>query len=215
MAGIVAFTDNINDLSNNDGYQFEFVCERCGNGYRSPFQRDVAETGRGILRAAAGLFGGKLNRLSGAAESWQYDRNTNSPAKDKAMREAVEAVRGEFKQCRGCGNWVCGSVCWNDSIGQCRKCSPSIEEEVAKARAAAQVEQVWEKAKDVDWAATIDVEDGASVVCPHCSAKVDSGNFCPECGGRLAPRTVSCTKCGTEVDAGDKFCGECGTPVPR
>jgi hypothetical protein len=37
MADIVPFTDNYVDLSNDSGYQFEFRCERCGNGYRSPF----------------------------------------------------------------------------------------------------------------------------------------------------------------------------------
>jgi len=43
--GLIAFTDNFSDLSNQDGYQFEFRCERCGNGHRSPFQRDKVATG--------------------------------------------------------------------------------------------------------------------------------------------------------------------------
>src|ERR1700748_2657809 len=38
MAGMIFFTDNYQDRSTNDGYQFEFFCRRCGNGYRSSFQ---------------------------------------------------------------------------------------------------------------------------------------------------------------------------------
>jgi hypothetical protein len=206
----VAFTDNIRDLSNENGFQFEFVCERCGNGYRSEYDRNVTETGRGLLRAAGSLFGGRFSQLSGAAETLQYDRATNSPAKDKAMRSAVEAVKDEFKQCRGCGNWVCVQVCWNHEIGQCLVCSPSVAEEVSRAQAAAQVQQVWDKAKTVDWTEDIDIAERAKVTCPKCGAKIEGGKFCPDCGEKLT-RVEFCTNCGTEMKEGTKFCGECGT----
>ena len=126
MAEIVAFTDNIRDLSNHEGYQFEFVCERCGNGYRSPYREHQGE-GPGPAPAASSLLGNRiqsLNNISNAAETMSYDRGTNSPQKDKAMKEAVEAVKDKFKQCRGCGNWVCVPVCWNHEVGQCLTCSP-------------------------------------------------------------------------------------------
>lgn len=209
MAKIVGFTDNIRDLSNQTGYQFEFVCERCGNGYRSPFVKDKKEMGRGLLRSASSLLGGKLADLSNAAETFQWDRGTNSPAKDKAMDEAVDAVRDEFKQCRGCGNWVCVPVCWNHDIGQCLTCSPSVAEEVSRAQAAAQVEQVWEKAKTVDWTENVDIATRTKVECPSCHAKIEGGKFCPECGATLA-KAVFCGNCGTEETGGAKFCSECG-----
>lgn len=104
MSEIIAFTDNIRDLSNENGYQFEFVCERCGNGYRSEYRANIAERGRGLLRGAGSLFGGKLEQLSGASLQLSYDRGTNSKAKDKAMAAAVESVRDQFRQCRGCGS---------------------------------------------------------------------------------------------------------------
>ena len=151
MGDLVPFTDNFEDLSNLQGFQFEFHCERCGNGYRSPYVKNVKETaketGRGLLRAAGGLFGGKLNDLSYAADSMMYNRETNSKAKDEALRSAVEAVRPNFKQCRGCGDWVCLPVCWNDEVGQCVNCSPFVAEEISKAQAAAQIEQIQEKVK--------------------------------------------------------------------
>ena len=49
-----------------------------------------------------------------------------------AMKAAVEAVKDQFKQCRGCGNWVCEPVCWNTDVGQCLNCSPSVAEEVSR-----------------------------------------------------------------------------------
>jgi hypothetical protein len=213
MADIVAFTDNIRDLSNMEGYQFEFVCERCGNGYRSPYVANVREKGRGFLRAASSLLGDRvesLNKLSNAAETIQYDRGTNSPQKDKAMREAVAAVADQFKQCRGCGNWVCVPVCWNHDIGQCLTCSPSEAEEVSRAQAAAQVRQIQEKAETVDWTADIDIAERTKVTCPKCSAKIDGGKFCPECGEALSAKRF-CGECGAESAPGLKFCAECGT----
>ena len=82
MGDIVPFTDNYDDLSNFEGYQFEFHCERCGNGYRSPYVADVKERGKGLLRAAGGLLGGGLERLSNAADQFNFDRGTNSKQKE-------------------------------------------------------------------------------------------------------------------------------------
>ena len=213
MAEIVAFTDNIRDLSNQEGYQFEFVCERCGNGYRSPYQADVKEKGRGLLRAATSLLGDRvesLGKLNNAAAT--LDRGTNSAQKDKAMKSAVEAVKDQFKQCRNCGNWVCVPVCWNDDIGQCLTCSPSVAEEVAHAQAVAQSRQIQEKAETVDWTKDIDIATRAKVTCPNCNAKIDGGKFCPECGFALSKKKF-CKECGAESAEGVKFCAECGSAL--
>src|SRR6266496_1813958 len=130
VADSVPFTDNFSDLSNAQGYQFEFRCERCGNGYRSAFQRDTAETGRSVLRAVGSFFGGTLRDLSNSADQWRYDRATNSAAKDKALAAAVKEITPNFRQCRGCSDWMCHDQCWNEEIGQCLRCSPSVAEEV-------------------------------------------------------------------------------------
>jgi hypothetical protein len=189
-----------------------FFCERCGNGYRSPFQRNIAEQGRGLLRATSGLFGGALDGLVGAADS-VMDRGTNSQAKDKALAAAVETVRPHFHQCRACSNWVCEEVCWNAEIGQCATCSPFVTDELSKAQAAVQIEQIQEKVKETDWTAGIDTTTRAKLACPHCRAAVSGGKFCGECGGKLAA-TSFCSECGTEMTAGTKFCPECGTAAP-
>ena len=39
MAEFIEFTDNYDDQSTDRGFQWEFHCQRCGNGYRSQFRR--------------------------------------------------------------------------------------------------------------------------------------------------------------------------------
>ena len=41
MAGFTPFTSNYSDLSDENGYQFEFRCDVCGSGYRSEFTRSA------------------------------------------------------------------------------------------------------------------------------------------------------------------------------
>ncbi len=95
MSEIVPFTDNLSDLSNQQGYQFEFHCQRCGNGYRSPFQNNVNEQGRGFLRAANSLLAGKLNQVSGAAETpvrWLRNALAARVIHDEAWPDKVRAA---------------------------------------------------------------------------------------------------------------------------
>lgn len=132
MSDLVPFTDNFNDLSNADGYQFEFRCERCGNGYRSAFRRDPRAAGQKLARGLGNLFGGSLYEISSMADRL-LDRGTNSPAKDEALRAATAEIAPRFHQCRACSDWVCGDVCWNDAVGQCVRCSPIATEELAAA----------------------------------------------------------------------------------
>jgi membrane protease subunit (stomatin/prohibitin family) len=55
------------------------------------------------------------------------------------------------------------------------------------------------------------VAPGSKVTCPKCSAQVQSGKFCQECGGALAvaPAKRFCAGCGSELSAA-KFCANCG-----
>ncbi|MGK3207599.1 zinc ribbon domain-containing protein [Amycolatopsis sp. MEPSY49] len=199
MADSVPFTDNFSDLSNTQGYQFEFRCERCGNGYRSAFQRDNVETGRSVLRAVGSFFGGTLRDLSNSADQWRYDRATNSPAKDKALSAAVKEITPSFRQCRGCGDWMCHDQCWN--------------EEISRAQASAQRDQIWDKAREKDWTSGLDIDTRAKVTCPGCGLKADGGKFCSSCGTSLALK-VACGGCGSETNKpGALFCSDCGTKL--
>ena len=60
MAGMIFFTDNYQDRSTREGYQFEFYCRRCGNGYSSSFQHSVTGFGGRLLRLGGDLVGGTV-----------------------------------------------------------------------------------------------------------------------------------------------------------
>jgi hypothetical protein len=39
---LIQFTRNHSDHSTDKGYQFEFFCDRCGNGFMSEFKASAA-----------------------------------------------------------------------------------------------------------------------------------------------------------------------------
>jgi hypothetical protein len=205
----IPFTDNYQDLSSNRGYQFKFMCQKCGNGYMSTFKTNKVGAVAAAANVAASLFGGLLGgaaRTAGALES-----AVAGPQHDAALNEAVTEIRPLFKQCTRCGTWVCEPVCWNKKSGLCESCAPDLDEEVAAAQAQAAKDQVIEKAKQVDFVGQRDLTQLAAAVCPKCGAKTQGGKFCPECGAAIAARK-KCAACGAEADGTPKFCPECGKP---
>lgn len=210
--GLIRFTANHTDHSNNNGYQFEFHCDKCGNGYMSTFQPSKVGMAGGFLRAAGSLFGsGALNNLAGAGD-YLHDA-TRSQGRDAAFAKAVEEARPHFRQCSRCGKWVCPENCWNPKRGLCESCAPDLEEEAAAAQSQVAVEQIWEKARASDQTEKMDVAAVArSASCPHCGAHAQGSKFCPECGKPLQAKT-ECPQCNAKIQPGTKFCGECGAKV--
>ena len=204
---MIPFTDNYQDKSREYGYQFEFDCERCGNGYSSSFQKSAAGMGGGLLRAASGFLAGTFGR--GAATVEQMADMARGSGRDSALNKAVEEMRPYFHQCHRCGDWVCRDVCWNASAGLCTNCSPKIEQELGALQADERVRQMQEKLTTVDLVVDIDVTRTVVARCPQCMAETGGAKFCPECGTSLAP-VVTCTGCGNEAKRGTKFCPECG-----
>ena len=43
----IQFTDNYSDLSSSQGFQFNFFCQKCGNGYMSTFRSYTMGTAAG------------------------------------------------------------------------------------------------------------------------------------------------------------------------
>jgi len=211
-AGPVPFTDNYTDHSTEAGYQFEFFCERCGNGYKSGFDASAAGIGGKVLKGLGGLLGGKVADLSYGAD--HVKDLTGSQAKDKALHKAVEEISPLFNQCHKCGQWVCQAICWNDEVGLCVNDAPKLEQEIAGMQAQAQLQQVQEKISQTDYSSGINVERRQVALCPNCNAEASpSGKFCDNCGAPLAGIPVVCGKCGTENERGKKFCAECGTKL--
>ena len=209
----IEFTRNYSDLSTDRGFQFEFQCDRCGNGYKTTFQAWTMGTVSGALDAASSLFGGVFNQaanLSERARSAQWQQ-----ARDKALVEAIQEIKPNFVQCPRCSSWVCKKSCWNNARGLCKNCAPDLGVEMAAAQASRTTQEIWEHSqvaeedramlKEESWRA------GVRATCPKCNAPLaKDAKFCPECGAAIQA-DKHCTKCGAKLAVGAKFCAECGT----
>ena len=206
--GKVDFTGNYEDLSTDRGYQFKFYCEKCGNGYMSSFQSSKLGMAASAAQVASSLFGGLFGRAADTA--YEIQRAIGGPAHDAALREAVAEIKPLFKQCTRCGRWVCEPICFNKKAQLCEWCAPDLDEEIASAQAEAAKEQVFEKARTVDWTRDRSVETVTGAVCRSCGAKTGGAKFCPECGTPTGPAKRKCGSCNAEVEGSPKFCPECG-----
>jgi hypothetical protein len=207
---LIQFTKNHSDHSTDKGYQFEFFCDRCGNGFMSEFKASMTGMASSALRAASDIFGGVLGRA--AAGSYEVERAVRGPGHDRAFQAAVEEAKPNFRQCPKCAKWVCLAMCWNQKRGLCYDCAPSVETELAAAQAQATVEQLQEKVRKQDLTRDIDITSEGAALCPSCGARTQGAKFCPECGKPLRPKN-ECPRCGTKYEAGTKFCPECGNKV--
>jgi len=214
MAVPVVFTHSYWDMSVDDGFQWEFQCNRCSSAYRSPFQQNPLARGRGVLRSLSSLagdaFGGAIWRVSNAADSFSHGYGGGSSStKDAAFARAVEQIRSQFQQCGACGDWVCVNVCWNSSVGVCQRCSPSASYDIARAQAGARSAQFHAAAAQQDWTADYDTTHEAQVRCHTCGATTDAGRFCSSCGSALADN-AQCRGCGNRLAYDAMFCSRCG-----
>jgi membrane protease subunit (stomatin/prohibitin family) len=207
----IEFTRNYNDRSTNQGFQFEFNCNRCGNGYRSSFQPWAMGTVTGALDAASSLFGGVFGQAANMGErvrsaTWQQ-------ARDKAFLEAAQNLKQNFVQCPRCTSWVCRKTCWNQARGLCKECAPDLAVEISAQQSNKALEKIQ---SDI----SADSEDEAVIgsvgknklkaSCPQCHAPLAANaKFCPECGTKLQEKKF-CTECGATLTPGAKFCPECG-----
>ncbi len=207
---LIQFTRNHTDHSTDKGYQFEFFCDRCGNGFMSEFKASATGFATSALRAAGDVFGGIFGQAS--AGSYEVERMVRGPGHDKAFRDAVGETKPNFRQCPKCSHWVCLNTCWNQKRGLCYECAPNVETELAAAQARTTVEQIREKVRSVDLTKDIDITSDAAALCPSCGARTQGAKFCPECGKPLRPKD-ECPRCGTKTEAGTKFCPECGNKM--
>ena len=203
----IPFTDNYSDLSSDRGFQFKFVCLKCGNGYMSTFQTNTLGAAAAAARAVSGLLGGIFGRAAQSAESLQ--QIVAGPQHDAALKKAVEEIRPIFKQCSRCGKSVCEPVCWNKKAGLCETCAPDLDEEISAAQAQSARNQVIEKTQSMNFIGQRDLAQVTALNCPKCQAKTQGGKFCPECGSVVSAKR-KCGHCGADAEGSPKFCPECG-----
>ena len=204
---VIEFVQNYDDLSTDQGYQFRFHCNHCGNGYQSSFVANKIGMAGGFLRAAGGLLGGVLGNVGNSA--YEIQRAVGGTAHDHALQEAVQEIKPLFIQCRRCGTWVCKEICWNQDKGLCKQCAPILAEELASAQATVARDQIYVKAQAQDQTHGVNAGLQTAAQCPQCGAATAGGKFCPDCGANLAPKT-KCGECGGSFAPGSKFCPECG-----
>ncbi len=204
---LIKFTRNHNDQSTDTGFQFEFYCDRCGNGYQSTFQTSSTGMLSQGLNTAANLLGGVFG---GAA---QLGESVHSAAwhqqKDAAFAQAIDEVKSNFTQCRRCGKWVCKEVCWNNDRGMCKDCAPDLEQEYSAIQTEAAIEDAREKSRAVDYVSADKFKQTIVGTCSNCGADLKGGKFCPECGTPVKKGRF-CKECGKPIEGKVKFCPECG-----
>jgi RNA polymerase subunit RPABC4/transcription elongation factor Spt4 len=207
---LIQFTRNHSDHSTDKGYQFEFFCDRCGNGFMSEFKASVVGMAGSALRTVGSIFGGILGNVGGS--TYEMERAVQGTAHDSAFRAAIEEAKPNFKQCPKCTHWVCINTCWNAKRMLCYDCAPDIETELASAQSQATVEQMKQKVQEQDLTKGLNLTAEAAALCPSCGARTQGAKFCPECGKALRPKN-ECSRCGTVAEAGTKFCPECGNKM--
>lgn len=201
------FTKNYRDHSNDNGYQFEFYCDKCGSGSRSSFKTSTLGLAASVIKAAGALFGGSLYRAGRGAE--QLENAFRGPAWDGAFQEAIAECRPRFHQCTLCGGWYCPAVCWNAERGLCESCAPNLGEHAPALQASTAVEQARQKLREVDQTRGAAVADSAAAVvtCTRCHATLPSAaRFCAQCGSGVAAQPRHCSACGGSLAAGARFC---------
>ena len=134
MAGFTPFTSNYSDLSDENGYQFEFRCDICGSGYRSEFIRSTLGTAGNILGGASNLLGGIFG--SGASIADRAKDITDRGARDEALKKASNEIMHHFQRCPRNNLWV-DETCWNEARGLCVSCAPKLAVEMEAERAGA------------------------------------------------------------------------------
>ena len=211
MVEHLEFANNYRDLSTDQGFQYEFVCDRCGSGYRTTFKPSLTGKISTALDTASNLFGGILGRAANLGErvhsaTWEH-------AHDESFTEAVSEIKPYFIQCPRCNTWVCREKCWNTKKGLCKECAPDLGVEMAAAQASRSVEEVWAHAAMAEEDNNLTTEDwreGITATCPNCEKPLaTNAKFCPECGFSLKPKD-KCPGCGAKLLPGAKFCAECG-----
>src|SRR3972149_569979 len=85
----IEFTRNYSDLSTEQGFQFEFCCDRCSSGFRNRFQPFALGTVSNALEAAGSLFGGIFDHAANPGE------RAPSATWEKAHDDAFERAAAE------------------------------------------------------------------------------------------------------------------------
>ncbi len=216
---------NVDDLSDDKGFQWKFHCDICGSGYDSGFiaSKSAASSrrfgflssGLSALGSAASSAGGSLSsglggasQAAGGASQFRGMSADWHKEHDNAFAQAVNEAKIHFKICPKCKLYVCPDD-WNNEAGLCTTDSPSLAAEMQAAKAQARIEQM-QTAVKAQSQYDGDSTDRATI-CPACGKPSGAGKFCNNCGAPLGFRV--CPKCQHQNPSTVSFCGECGAKL--
>lgn len=206
-----SFTRNYEDKSNENGFQFIFKCDICGDGYESQFIGSKTAKRKGLFNKVSS-FGSYINSnayLAGALGGQAYQTPEWNKEREAAFQQASNEAMSHFHRCPRCHKYACDQD-WNEEAGGlCTDDAPKIASEVGAAKASATKDQIWERAK----ASTLYTGDmkEQQTVCPNCGKTSGGGKFCNNCGALLGMK--KCTKCGADNNPTVNFCGSCGSKL--
>lgn len=214
------------DRSKSTGFQFEFFCDRCDTGYKTPFRIHALGVVTSLWEAT--------ETKSEKEKAKELDFNTLKKEVSKflfkgkawieAYTEAMEEAQKYFKHCTHCSRWVCPKTCYNENAAMCLMCKPYTEKEKAElaAKEAAEAKRKQSFFRTEQAPAKQPEPKDTHVDCPHCGQRNPESVFCADCGGRII-QDVFCTGCGSKWSTRNKmkFCPRCGEemvdlpPAPR
>jgi ribosomal protein L32 len=205
MPGFTPFSSNYSDLSDENGYQFEFRCDICGSGYRSEFQRSALGSAGSLLSGASSMLGGLWGASNAARGAKDFvDRG----ARDEALKKASNEIMALFKRCPRDNNWV-DETCWNEQRGLCVNDAPRLASEMEAQRASVEIDQM-RQAMSAQTVFSGDLSAKATF-CQNCGKPIGSEKFCSNCGSPTGQN--KCAKCGNDLAEGARFCPNCGQPT--
>jgi hypothetical protein len=186
----IQFTRNHSDHSTDKGYQFEFFCDRCGNGFKSEFKASMTGYATGAIRAAGSIFGGVFGRAGAGA--YEIERAIQGPGHDRHSGASGDQPQFASAEVHALGvpDHLLEPAPWplraRRARNRGRRRSPPRR-----------------SGEDRDGDLTREL-DSAGAAAPRRAAR-PRAKFCLSAGpGR---RT---TWCGTKFEAKSRFCPECG-----
>jgi len=203
---------NYEDMSDQNGFQFKFKCDICGDGFMTKYRQAPYAKAKGLLGAASGLgssFGIGSGWGANQAAGYMADSKWRE-AHEKALDDGMAEARAHFTKCPGCTKYV-DATCWNEQALMCVECSPRQAITVQKARAQAFGVKASEAMLAQDYSSEIKGGEQVKVICSQCGKPTSSGKFCESCGAPL--ERSACPSCGAKISATARFCNNCGAKL--
>ncbi len=177
------------------GFQWEFVCDCCGETWKSPFTPFRAGQVSGLIRRVGYVLGefykvgaltdivAKVGRASGTSVE-----SGGKGSKEAALAQAIALAQDRYHRCESCKTTVCDN-CWDEDRELCIKC---------------------DKIAGAGNGAAAATSGASAMACPNCQTPSQGGRFCHECGFDMASTHKSCPSCGVTLSRQARFCTDCG-----